>query len=173
VSKEQDQSPKELSLEKVIHLAKEVTLRDGRHIPTVIADGNIQTAIAQLVELAETHQGRVRQMFITGFALAQSGQVGALKQVFFISEAWMSMVHERKLPDHPPSQDPNRKEILFISNLKVRSWETRMALFEMVRDEQGRLTELKEFQLPTSEAIEAESPLLAAFVDGFDVGMRG
>ncbi len=170
MSKEQEQRPLELSLEKVIRLAKEVALRDGRHLPTVIAEGSARPAITQLAHLADTHEGRVQQLFVAGFILAQSRHVGELKQVFFISEGWMSLAKEGKLPERPPSQDPNRTEILFISSLKVRNHEAQIVLFEMLRDEEGRLTELKELQPAASGAAEVESPLLAAFVAGFEAG---
>ena len=173
MSKEQEQRPRELSLEEVICLAKEVTLRDGIHLPTVMAEVNAQTVVIQLVEFPDTHEGRAQQMFAAGFLLAQSGQMEQLQQVFFISEGWMSMAKEGKLPERPPSQDPNRKEILFISRLKIKSQETQLVVFEMLRDEEGRLTELEELQSAANEETQVESPLLVAFVAGFEAGTEG
>jgi hypothetical protein len=170
MSKEQEQRPQEVSLENVIRRAKEIILHDGVHLPTVIADGSARTAITQFAEFAATHEGRVQQMLVAGFVLSQTRQVGRLRQVFFISEGWMSVAEEGKLPDRLPSQDPNRKEILFVSCLKVRSHEVRLVMFEMVRDDEGHLTELKESQPAAGGSVVAESPLLTAFVAGFDMG---
>jgi hypothetical protein len=151
-------------------MAKEVTLRDGQHLPTVIADGSAQTAIVQLAELPNTHEGRAQQMYMTGFLLADSRQIGKLKQVFFISEAWMSTPREGELPTVPPSQDPNRKEILVISAMRVPDHDTKMAIFEMLRSQEGQLTDLKEYEPVTSENTDVDSPLLRAFAAGFDEG---
>ena len=47
-----------------------------------------------------------------------------------------------------------------------------MVIFEMVRDVEGQLADLRDIQLPgRSEASHAETPLLDAFVDGFRMGM--
>lgn len=73
------------------------------------------------------------------------------------------------------TQDPNRKEVLFISSLEVREPRATLVMFEMVRDsgDEDRLVELRELQLIDTDAGEVESPLLSAFVDGFRVGTRG
>ena len=111
-------------------------------------------------------------MLSAGYALAQSGEVGDLRQVFFISEGWMIVGEEGKLPASRPSEDPRRKEVLVISNLSTREQESRLVIFEMVRDVEGQLAELRDIQLPgENEEGHAETPLLDAFVDGFRMGV--
>jgi hypothetical protein len=142
-------------------------------VPTLIVEGSGGSVVGQVTDLPDTHEGRVRWMFSAGFALAQSGQVGLLRQVFFISEGWMSTAGADGTIEMPPSQDPNRQEVLFVSSLKVKERRTDLALFEMVRDGEGRLTELKRMQQPgEEEGGHMESPLPAAFVDGFRMGTR-
>lgn len=153
--------------DQVIRLAQETLLRGGSHIPTVIVDGSEQQVIAQFSDLAPTHDGRVNQMFVAGAALAHGGSVGRVRRVFFISEGWMSVPHEGHLPDVPPSQDPNRKEVLVVTGYKLCTRQTKMALFEMVRDQEGVLRELRDFEPIEGGESRAESPLLEAFVRGF------
>lgn len=172
MSKEHDSRRYELSLPEVAHLAQEVLLRDGMHLPTVIAEGSEQTAITQIASLASTHEERAQQMFIAGFTLAQSRLVGRLRQVFFIAEGWMSEAEEGKLPEYPPSQDPRRKEILFVSSLQVRDRRTELMLFEMLRDDENQLREVRQYQPPVSDT-EAASPLMVAFIAGFYAGSEG
>ncbi len=173
MTKEKEQPPTPLAFDQVIRMAKEMLLRDGYHTHTVIVDGSRQRLIAQFSELAPTHDGRVNQMFVAGAILADKGSAGRLRRVFFISEGWMSVPHEGHLPDVPPSQDPNRKEVLVITGYEPGARQTSIALFEMVRDTEGRLTELKEFQPAAGEGTVNESPLLTAFVAGFDRGRGG
>lgn len=172
MNKEREPRRSRLTLQEVTRLAQEVILREGAHLPTVIAEGSEQTVIAHIAHLAGTHEERTQQLFTVGFMLAQSNLVGRLEQVFLVAEGWLSEAEEGRLPPYPPSRDPRRKEILFVSSLTVRDRQAGLALFEMLRDRQGDLTELREYQ-PSSDPITVESPLLVAFVAGFDAGTEG
>ena len=97
--------------------------------------------------------------------------MGELQQVIFIPEGWMS-TGEGTPPESRPSQDPARKEVLLVSELMIRDHCSRVAIFEMVRDVKGELTELRDLQLPGEyDQGQAETPLLDAFADGFYMGM--
>jgi hypothetical protein len=166
--------PGQYSLEEVVEIAQEVILEHGNHVPTIIVQGEKGSAINQLVPFPETHEGRQERMFIAGLMLAQSGRIGDLKQVFFISEAWMSAADEDGPPRIPPSQDPKRIEVLIITHLEVEDQRTELALYEMIRDAEGRLADLLELEQPgTAEGGHVESPLLSAFVEGFRQGAGG
>ncbi len=168
--KERDDKPQAHTLEDVTAIAKEVLLRDGRHAPTLIAEGNRHTVLAQVSELGHTHEERTEQMFAVGVALAQTGVIGELKQAFFISEAWMSKGREGKTPHLPPSQDPNRKEVLIVSRFQLDDEAVEVAILEMVRDEAGRITEARAIQPKTDAQQVTQSPLLTAFARGYDEG---
>jgi hypothetical protein len=112
-------------------------------------------------------QERQRQMFQAGFALAQENALDVLRQVFHISEGWLSVGQPGKKPHYPPSQDPNRKEVLLVSRLNVGAAQNEIRVWEMLRDSAGKLTDLVEFQ---SGAGEAANPLLDAFASGFAMG---
>jgi hypothetical protein len=172
MNKEQEKRPIAFTLEEIVRIAKEVALQHGGHVPTLIAEGNKRAFGGQIANLPETHEDRVRWMHSAGYALAQSEEVGDLRQVFFISEGWMIVGEEDGPPASRPSQDPRRKEVLVISNRSTREQESRLVIFEMVRDVEGKLAELKDIQLPgENEERHAETPLLDAFVDGFRMGL--
>ena len=167
MQKERDTEPQPLTLEAVAARAKEDLLRDGKHRPTLIAEGGLRTVVAQVSEFGRTHEQRAKQMFVMGFSLAQSGEVAQLEQAFFISEAWMSERRDGQAPHSPPSQDPNRKEVLLVSRFKPDDEAVDVAVLEMVRDRAGQLTEVREFQEQAEAQPLGQSPLLAAFAAGY------
>lgn len=160
-----------LSIEQIAGSAREQLLRDGEHPPTLIAEGSRQATITEFESLGSTFQEREHQMMQAGFLLARDADFGMLKQAFFISEAWMSEAPMDKPPTVSPSQDPNRKEILTVSDLTVADFQVRIVVFEMVRDRQGKLTEVKAFASFADPLVNAQSPLLEALLFGFAMGL--
>src|SRR5690242_9245049 len=109
-----------LTLEDVVRSTQEFLLEHGNHPPTVIAEGDQQTVVTQLEGLASTCDGRAQQLFMVGFALARSGEIGVLQQVFFIFEAWSSVAEPGVPMKHLPSQDPKRTEVVMIARQTFR-----------------------------------------------------
>ncbi len=167
VNQDRETQPTPLTLEQVASLAKEIILRDGYHIPTVIAEGPKRVVAIQFSEVGKTSEERQSQMFQAGFALAQTHTISDLQQVFHVSEGWMSTGKLGELPRTPPSQDPNRKEVLLVMHFNVATERTDSKIWEMIRDTTGTLIDLKEFE---PGADDAKSPLLSAFVLGFAHG---
>lgn len=170
---EREQPPSSVHFEEVVRIAKEVLLRDGYHIPTLIVEGTNDSLILQFDHMAQTHEARAQQLLVAGYAVGHDMSLVALRQVFFITEAWLSIRNEDGLPEIPPSADPNRIEVLAITGLDLTKQHTSMLLLEMVRNDQDKLVELRE-QMQASPGHEAgysaESPLLDAFVTGFRAG---
>ena len=144
-------------------------MQQGSHVPMLMVEGDQKTVMMPIPEMADTHEGRAQQLFLAGMVLASSGEVGVLQQVFFITEGWLSVVEGRKLPDRPPSQDPQRIEVLTVSGVSLPTGETKITLLEMKRDRAGELETLEPLEgcLNAPEMTQAESPLLNAFVLGF------
>jgi hypothetical protein len=163
------ETPPALSLEAVIALAQESLLRDGYHLPTLIAEGTQQSTVIQLERMASTFEARAQQMLLLGAMLAQQGELGVLHHVFFITEAWMSIGTPTSLPKHRPSKDPQRTEVLTVSQRVIRPPQTEIVVFEMQRDATGKLVRLEDLhpQLGSENARTAQSPLLEAFAIGF------
>jgi hypothetical protein len=156
-----------LGLEAITLIAREVALRDGGHVPTIIAQGSAGSLVGQLPDMPDTHEGKVGLMHLVGTVFGQSGEVGSLSEAFFISEGWMSQPGPEGIGETLPSQDPNRIEILVISRLIVEKKRSDLVILEMVRDDAGQLSDLKELHSSVGEDTQVGSPLLDAFVEGF------
>ena len=160
-----------MTLEDVTNTAQQEALRYGGHAPILIVEGTRGSVVAQ-VELPDTHEERMVMMRSAGYVVAQGEGVGALHQVFFICEAWISLAERDQPPVTPPSQDPNRIEALIISGLNVEEPGSRLVAFEMIRDGEGTLAELKPLDEAQKEGLTVDSPLLDAFARGFLQGIR-
>lgn len=168
-----ERTPGSYSFEELTRIAKEVTLSYGYHIPTLVVQGDEEPVVVQIPSLPPTHEERLRMMFTAGSALAESGALTSLKEVFFISEGWMSVAAEDGLPEVPPSQDPQRREVLIVSGLEVNTGQAAMTIFEMLRDEDAKLVELAEIEQQGKGDTQVETPLLDAVVTGFQRTLRG
>ncbi len=161
-----------LTLELVARHATEIALRDGSHQPTLIVESDQnQSGILQFGIMPGTFAEREQQMFTAGFVFSRRGEVGALKQVFFITEGWMSLLENDQTPEMRPSEDPKRKEVLLISQMNTQNHQQDMVIYEMLRDDAGALQDLLEFKVEGESGEEhMESPLLEAFVLGYQAG---
>lgn len=131
--------------EQIVERAKKLTLMDGGHVPILIAAGSRTRSIYNFSVMPDTHDERFLLMQSAGRYLAEHGKIGRLRQVFFISEGWMSMASRDKPPQMRPSEDPSRKEVLIVSGLDIEGQKKYMQLFEMVRDQNKKIVELPEF----------------------------
>jgi len=170
---EQEGSIEPLTLEKVVGIAQETLLQEGEHLPTLVVEGKQGTATVVLAEFGASTEERAAQLFRAGAMLSQREELGGLQQVFLVTEAWMSAAREGKLPELPPSQDPERREVLIITHLDASQIEAQaqVAIREILRDESGELRELAPRE--EWEGAEVKSPLLAAFVLGYATGLQG
>lgn len=164
----ENRRPPLLTLEQVAQIAQETILRSGNHAPTLITEGHLSSVITQFNHFPETHEGRKALMFMRGLLLAQSGEVGVLQQAFFISEAWMSKAKKDKRPFVPPSQDPQREEVLIVARHVVQPPQQDGETFKMKRNAKARLIRLEPLDInEDSDRLDYKSPLMDAFIAGF------
>jgi hypothetical protein len=169
MSKEHEREPKPRTLDEVAYRAKELLLRDGQHTPLLLVEGRSGDISIPMTDLSPIYEQRMQQFLTAGYLLAKSGHIGELRQLFFISEAWYSTKGANKLPQLPPSQDPKRKEILMISQLVLHTAQANLLVFEMLRNKRGKLIGIRELH-SADDVTEINSPLLKAFVFGFELG---
>ena len=148
MNKEREPQLPRLTLEIVAQQAQETTLEDGGHAPTLIIEGSNRSVVLQFKKIADTHEGRAAQMTSAGFTMAQESVTGIPKQVFLISEGWLSSAKDGQLPDTSPSQDPNRIEVLIVTGVDLTAREYKGVIFEMKRDDEGQLMALEAHQPP-------------------------
>jgi hypothetical protein len=167
-SKERPQ-PVQLTFEQVTEAAKEHLLVQGSHPPLLVLDGEADQVGIEL-DFPSTSDRRQELMYVAGLRVARTGVVGTLRQMFLITEAWMSEADSRPRNPVAPSEDPKRREILLISSLRLQDRQARAMVIEMLRDSEGVLRELKDITPDISSDFGTESPLLNALVDGYTQG---
>ena len=156
-----------LGFEEIVSNAKDVILKDGKHVPILIVDGDQGLLISQLNELPATHHERAELMRFIGMTTAMSGKLKSLKQIFMVSEGWMSVAKKDGQPMVPPSQDPDRKEVLIVSGFELEGKRKYLKLFEILRYGENSGVDLQELFPDTNKNGPVEVPLLEAFVYGF------
>ena len=171
MSPERDQNP--VTIEEIISNAKEIMLRDGKHVPVLIMEADNKLAAGQIPDMPPTHGERVELMRFLGQAAARSGRVDQLQQVFMVTEGWMSMTSEDKPANLRPSEDPARKEVLIISAVHIKERKKQIEVFEVLRDEGQQVVGFEEFLPDINKKDESvDIPLLEAFVQGFHLAFR-
>ncbi len=149
--------------------AKELALTDGENVPILIVTGSRNLLLAPLSFIPDTHDQRLDLMQSIGQIVGKSGKIGQLRQVFLISEGWMSIASDEKRANMRPSQDPDRKEVLIISGLQIEGLKKSLKLFEMVRNQNKQVVDLLEISPPQGKDGRIEIPLLEAFSQGFQL----
>lgn len=161
------------SLNAVIRLAKETIVLTGEQPPLLIVHGSKEQGMIPFGEFPASSGEKQKLMFTTGFQIATTKDLGALCEVFFLSEAWLSFGTMDRPIQRRPAEDPEHKEALIVSYLNPPQRTQGTAVFEVRRGADGELVELK--QLTSGEPGEwsaPESPLLNAFIAGFVMGVK-
>ena len=161
-----------MDMKDVTRMARAVMLEHGSHYPIVLVEGSQGGFTGLLKEFPAEHEAKVEEMARAGaYFVQRQGRIGALRRVFFICEGWMSLAREGKAPEVRPSEDPDRREVLLMTELDVEKAGLGFVILEVIRDPDGNVVELREMDLGMDGA-RAESDLLPAFVAGFWAGSR-
>ena len=147
-------------VEQIIRLAKKLVLEMGYHEPILFVKGSKSKFVLNFKEFGDTSEQRERNMLNAGATLAYKHNVGELEALVFVNEAWMG-TNINVLP----SKDPNRIEVLLINTFDPGTKEESLIMFEMVRNAQGKVTDLKEKTLPGTGSV--KGILLPAFLKGY------
>ncbi len=157
-----------MEMEEIEHLVKDGILRMGYCPTTVFMYGTDGKTIVMLENFPNGYEEKVAYMDGAGKYARKSCSVGYVRKVFLVMEAWMA-----KGPINtgyiPPHLHPDRTEIAIIGCLDVQTQEHSARSFEYIRDADGILREIKDYILPDgTRTAQAESPLLPAFVAGYN-----
>jgi len=147
-------------VEQIIRLAKKLVLEMGYHEPILFVKGSKTNIILNFKEFGDTSYKRERTMLNAGAYLAYKQNIGELEALVFVDEAWMG-TNINVLP----SKDPQRIEVLLINTFDPGTKEESLIMFDMVRNAQGKVTDLKEKTLPENGSV--KGILLPAFVKGY------
>jgi hypothetical protein len=162
-----------ITLDEIVSIAKEIMLRDGKHVPAVIIESGNKLVAGQIHYLPPTHGERVQLMHHLGQSTAKGGQVHQIQQVFMVHEGWMSVATDDKPVYISPSQDPNRVEVLIASVIQMPDRKKQSKVFEIIRDRFEQIAGFDEvFPDEKKKEEPVRLPLLEAFVDGFQIAFR-
>ena len=156
------------NLKEQIQKVKDQIMQACELQPMVIMYGEKQATLAVFGDFPGEHSDKLRVMFEAGWEIGTNkATFGELKECYFMSEAWLSRVDkDEKEPYQRPSLDPQRVEVVLINQLK--NGKTKIATLELKRDSSGKLTDLVEIPEMKQSGVEVESPLLDAFVVGYN-----
>ncbi len=158
-------------LETISETAKALLLRDGYHAPTLFVFGSKGGSVIQIIGDVGTIRERAATMQHIAAELAAEKKLGELQQVLLVSEGWASVPDDGKIPEIPPSEDPQRMEILLIAMMDLEKGETQILLFEMLRDEKGKLTNLPSVA-QEMKGTETRAYLLEEVVSGYKEAIK-
>src|SRR3954463_1665421 len=105
------------SLNAVIRLAKETIVLTGEQPPLLIVHGSQEQGLVPFGEFPESSGEKQKVMFTAGFQIATTKDLGELREVFFLSEAWISFGTMGRPIQRRPAEDPEHKEALIVSYL--------------------------------------------------------
>lgn len=161
-----------MDIADITKMAKQFLMEDGSHAPTLFIQTDKQIIIAEVRDLPGTPTERLLALQAAGQQLGQARRGEVLREVGFIVLGWASMhAVDDPTPRGRPSQDPNRKEIMIISFVRLTpdGVTNESELVEILRDGQGKVHDLYHIPNEIKQQPQAD-PLVMAFIDGFRRG---
>lgn len=160
--------------EDAVRIAKETAFKDRMGGPTIIVGSNEKPVIKQLPELTGTraHMVKEHHFFSAGLELARGGEITDLEQICFICKGCAFISKEDRSFVDPCPEDSRWEEMLLIYSLQIRERQSKLTAYEICRDLDGHLTGLTEFEVEKHQT-NVLTPLLKAFILGFEIGVRG
>lgn len=155
-----------MTIEIIKQHALDFMLRHGSHPQVIYVSGTKSDSVLLLDNLPEDHLQSRKYLFLKGVSLAQSQKLGAARELFLASEAWVSMEKPGQKKQIAPSKDPKKTEALVIYSLDIASKKQRLFMFAIERDDQGiarRITPFKGKQ----EMQAVSNPFLLTFLAGY------
>src|SRR2546421_1037366 len=140
-----------MQLDRIIQMAKDHTLKHGQLMPEIIIELDTQeTHILACPDIVESDSSTEKQhrFFTAGRILSESNPDKNIASIAFMGEGWGSFNRDVR-----PSCDPDRKECLSIATLDVikkedsKRIEQNMYVYEMIRDESGKIIDLLRINL--------------------------
>jgi hypothetical protein len=151
----------------ILATAKEAVLRFGYFKPSLFVEGTNGRVFTHL-PFGESNDERVWIMTQAGMKLAKDGKLGDVERVIFVTEAWVGPARERYVP---PSQDPDRMEVLLFNVLDAETNTQYLEMYSCVRNGQQEITDLKFVPMP-EKGKTVDGNLLPAFLTGFRLYKR-
>lgn len=157
-----------MTLNDIEEAACDTMLSTGQHIPQLIVVGTKHIGISLLNSMPNDFEDRQKALFNAGYTIGASKKLGIVMDIYFIAEAWMSILDDHEIMQKRPSEDPKRIEVLAIHKLDLVNNAKNMSVFRVIRNSQGKIVKLQ--KQDNKEASEIRSPLVEAFAEGYHEG---
>jgi hypothetical protein len=149
------------TIDQIASLAVEVMLQTGQHSGMLFL---YQEKLPTIINLAGL-PGEARFAFMTALGSTLSEKLrayGLLTDLFFVNEAWLTeTTRERWQNEPPPSEHPDRIEVLMVAHYQMTARKIDVRMFNMLRNDNTL-----ELQMRSDEGI-FSSDLISAFVQGW------
>lgn len=153
-----------LDFKKITEVAIENILQYGQLMPMLAVETTRETVYYGLAEFGALD--KKLEMYLMGRRSCEE-QKGRLISVTFACEAWLlKRKNYDDLPKGSFEDEPDRIEVVIVTQYKTQNKETTGAIYEMLR--KGDALDLVESDI--SDAIAIESYLFEAFLKGFQHG---
>ena len=149
------------------------TKKSGGFISELIAIGDANNIIIAFADLPETFEEKIKMFVGAGKKTGTDALIGKLQKLYFGTESWMIQVDkDEEKPDGYIRDNPNRVEILLLTEQNLENHTSQAKFYIMKRDSEEKLIDLAEMDglKNKSEFNKTESPLLDAFAWGFNKG---
>ncbi len=112
-----------MDLATLLAQAEKRLLRYGEHPPTIVLtfEGLPNPIQRTFASLPATPDQRERMLFLKGRQFAEQYGTLRVQRVWFVCEAWMSVIRDRTSSFIPPSRDPKRLEAVLLVELDATS----------------------------------------------------
>ena len=160
-----------MNLENVLSLAKELLLEVGEVRPMLIVLGAQAATRIPLEQIPENREQKAKQMLGLGYAVGRDRSLGELRELFILFEGWMSL-GSSPAPAIMPADDPNRQEVLVITRYQHHPPTTAMTVFRIQRTGEPDNLELERVEEVEGSEGQAQSPLVEAFLYGYEEGVK-
>lgn len=160
-----------MDLDDVLAVAQRLLLEVGEVTPLVLVQGSAGSTQIPLSEIPEDREQKIRLLLRVGYAVGQDPKLGGLEQVVVLFEGWMSR-GSGPVPTVMPADDPHHQEVLSIATYHPRPPRSTLALFTIVRSSDAQRIELERVPDVAEPGMQASSPLLDAFVYGYEEGRK-
>ena len=158
-------------LDEIKDIAQKVLMENGQHMAQLNVYGSKSSALLAFADFPSDFDIKMRMMLGAGAKVADGDKLGELEEVYFISEVWMGGMIEKddfkKGNFVMPRDNPDRQEALMIvaQDLKNKG-KPIMYPYMIKRSPKGDIMGLS--AVDATKNMEVDSPLLDAFVFGFD-----
>jgi hypothetical protein len=153
----------QLRFQHIVEQAKTLVLENGNHAPILIVGDGQRQIVMELPRNADTPHAQPKVMYQAGMQLARRGNLTMIQEVFFISEGQVSVFPGESSRVLVPIHSSVWKDALFIAGLDVSRYRTRLAVYEMQKNDMGKVTKLKRLVRQANQ----ENPFMNAVLAGY------